>query len=75
MTLRVCSINENGAVRPSSAPRYTQDDTDQTLGLPERHEPVKESDVRDREGVAIVASSLESTHRRVSVPAVPDRCR
>ena len=55
MTLRVCIINENGPVRPSRAPRYTAGDTDQTLVFHERHEPVEESDVRDREVVSLVA--------------------
>ncbi len=55
MTLRVCIIHENGAVRSSRAAWYIAGDTDQTLVLPERSEPVKESDVRDREGVSIGA--------------------
>ncbi len=55
MTLRVCSMHENGVVRPPGAPRYTAGDTDQTLVLPECYEPVRESDVRDREVAPIVA--------------------
>jgi hypothetical protein len=43
MTLRVCIMNENEAAHPAYAPRYTADDTDQTLLFPECSEPGGES--------------------------------
>ena len=55
MTLRVCIINENGVVHPAHLPRYTADDIDQTPVLHERHEPVEEFGMRDRDVVSIVA--------------------
>ncbi len=57
LTLRVCIMDENGLARSGRAPRYPPGDINQTSVLHERHEPAKESDVRDREGVSVVAPS------------------
>ena len=76
MTLRVCMMHENDE-QPLRArlTAYTDGDTDQTMALRERSEPVEEYVGRDREVASLVAPTVGSTLRRLSVTAVPGRCR